>query len=355
MRKALAALACLMLPLLAASQRLVTGAERLMALDSLPAGRVAVVANQTSVAGGAHLVDTLLACGVRVAKIFCPEHGFRGTVEAGVKVQSGVDHRTGLPLVSLYGNNKKPTPGQMQGVDAVVFDLQDVGCRFYTYLSTLHYVMEACAEAGVPLTVLDRPNPNCGYVDGPVLDTSRCRSFVGMHPVPVVYGMTIGEYAMMVNGEGWLEGGARCDLRVVAMEGYRRDSAYALPIAPSPNLRTSHAVALYPSLCLLEGTRCGVGRGTAWPFEIATLPGDTLDLRAEAAPGRFTLRYVMEMHRRAKRGQFFLRNNFFDLLAGTPDLRAQLEDGLDEESIHAGWQQGLEQFMAIRSKYLIYK
>ena len=333
-----------------------TGAEMLTeSLSEHPFlnSRVAVVANQTSLVGSSHLVDTLLAAHVEVKKIFCPEHGFRGQAEAGARVDNSSDPRTGLPIVSLYGKNKKPTPEQMADVDMVIFDLQDVGCRFYTYLSTLHYVMEACAEAHLPLIVLDRPNPNGHYVDGPVLEPSQ-RSFVGMHPVPVVYGMTIGEYAQMINGEGWLANHARCDLSVVKMEGYRRDSVYALPVAPSPNLRNAHAIALYPSLCLLEGTTVSVGRGTPWPFEVIGNGSDTLDLRQEVAPACFTLRYVREMMNRTPKGQFFLKNNFFDKLAGTSTLRRQLLEGLSDEQIRASWQAGLDQFKTIRNKYLLY-
>ncbi|MBQ9417455.1 MAG: DUF1343 domain-containing protein [Bacteroidales bacterium] len=340
------------------SSPLRTGAEELLSHGdaNFALARVAVVGNQTSMVGHTHLVDTLLASGIHVVKIFCPEHGFRGTAEAGARVDDGVDPATGIPIVSLYGKNKKPTAEQMRGVDRVLFDLQDVGCRFYTYLSTLHYVMEACAEADVPLTVLDRPNPNGHYVDGPVLDTGCCRSFVGMHPVPVVYGMTIGEYARMINGEGWLKGGIRCRLTVVPMQGYRRDSTgYQLPIAPSPNLRNAHAVALYPSLCLFEGTHCGVGRGTGFPFEWVTYQADTLDLRDEVPPQSFSLKYLIEMHRRVPQGQFFLGNSFFDRLAGTTALRLQLEQGESEETIRASWQPALEEFKAMRKKYLIYK
>ena len=332
-----------------------TGAEVLMK-QQLPAGHVAVVGNQTSIVGNTHLVDTLIASGVNVAKIFCPEHGFRGTAAAGAKVDNSTDPKTGLPIISLYGKNKKPTPEQMENVDVVLFDLQDVGCRFYTYISTLHYVMEACAEAGIPLVVLDRPNPNGHYVDGPVLDTAHYRSFVGMHPVPVVYGMTIGEYAQMINGEGWLKGGMKCRLTVVPMDGYKRDSVgYVLPVPPSPNLRTTHAVALYPSLCLFEGTNCGVGRGTDWPFEWVTYEKDTLDLRQEKAPAAFSLRYLMEMYRRVPKGKFFLKSNFFEKLAGTTELRHQIEAGMDENDIRATWQPGLERFKEIRKKYLIYQ
>ncbi len=372
-----------------------TGAEQLMAIINHPTestadmvqdlrnrngGGVAVVGNQTSIVDGIHLVDTLLACGVNVTKIFCPEHGFRGTAAAGAHIDNSTDPKTGLPIVSLYGKNKKPTPEQMADVDYVVFDLQDVGCRFYTYLSTLHYVMEACAERGIPLMVLDRPNPNGYMLDGPVLDTATCRSFVGMHPVPVVYGMTIGEYAQMINGEGWLRPDAdrmpegrrdacvpsgqagrlrsQCDLTVVPMQGYDRHGFYQLPVAPSPNLRTAHAVALYPSLCFFEGTHCGVGRGTDWPFEWVTYGTDTLDLRSysvgEENPDLIDLWPLMEMYRRVPQGKFFLKSNFFEKLAGTTELRKQIEAGMSEEEIRATWQPGLDEFRKIREKYLIY-
>jgi len=371
-----------------------TGAEQLMEIINHPTesttdmvqdlrnrnGGVAVVGNQTSIVGSTHLVDTLLACGVNVTKIFCPEHGFRGTAAAGAHIDNSTDPKTGLPIVSLYGKNKKPTPEQMADVDYVVFDLQDVGCRFYTYLSTLHYVMEACAERGIPLMVLDRPNPNGYMLDGPVLDTATCRSFVGMHPVPVVYGMTIGEYAQMINGEGWLRPDAdrmpegrrdacvpsgqagrlrsQCDLTVVPMQGYDRHGFYQLPVAPSPNLRTAHAVALYPSLCFFEGTHCGVGRGTDWPFEWVTYGTDTLDLRSysvgEENPDLIDLWPLMEMYRRVPQGKFFLKSNFFEKLAGTTELRKQIEAGMSEEEIRATWQPGLDEFRKTREKYLIY-
>lgn len=322
---------------------------------ALSGHRIAIVGNQTSVVGERHLVDSLLASKYNVVKIFCPEHGFRGTAAAGAKVDNSVDPKTGLPIISLYGKNKKPTQEQLKDVDVVLFDLQDVGCRFYTYISTLHYVMEACAESRIPLVVLDRPNPNGHYVDGPVLDTARYRSFVGMHPVPVVYGLTIGEYAQMINGEGWLKGRMKCDLTVVPMQGYRRDSVgYQLPVAPSPNLRNSHAIALYPSLCLFEGTNCGVGRGTDWPFEIVTYGKDTLNLRQETAPAAFSMRYLMEMYKRVPKGSFFQKSNFFEKLAGNGDLRKQIESGISEEAIRATWEPSLSEYKKIRSKYLIY-
>ena len=360
-----------------------TGAEVMMGFVGtgwLDGKRVAVVGNQTSVVEGIHLVDTLLAKGIRVSKIFCPEHGFRGTAAAGARIDNDIDPKTGLPIISLYGKNKKPSAEQLTDVDVVLFDLQDVGCRFYTYISTLHYVMEACAENNVPLVVLDRPNPNGHYVDGPVLDTAHYRSFVGMHPVPVVYGMTIGEYAQMINGEGWLKptpdpsqggeekcdrgsrpllggvrGGLQCDLTVVPMQGYKRDSVgYVLPVPPSPNLRTVQAIALYPSLCYFEGTSCGVGRGTDYPFEWVTYGDDTLDLRQYETTDAIDLWPLMEMYRRVPQGKFFLRSNFFDKLAGTRQLRMQLEQGLSEEEIRATWQPGLDKFKKTREKYLIY-
>lgn len=346
-----------------------TGAENLWGHEVFPSmflfreggykGRTAVVANQTSVVGATHLVDTLLRAGVNVTKIFCPEHGFRGTAAAGAKVDNSTDPKTGLPIISLYGKNKKPSPEQMKDIDAVIFDLQDVGCRFYTYLSTLHYVMEACAERGIPLIVLDRPNPNGHMIDGPVLDTATCRSFVGLHPVPVVYGMTIGEYAQMINGEHWLEDGVQCNLTVVPMQGYDRHGFYPLPVPPSPNLRNAHAIALYPSLCLFEGTNCGVGRGTDHPFEWVTYGTDTLDLRSysvgEEAPDLIDLWPLIEMYRRVPQGKFFLKSNFFEKLAGTTELRRQIEAGMDENEIRATWQPGLERFKEIRKKYLIYQ
>ena len=250
-----------------------TGAERMeQYLPLLSGKRVALCGNQTSVVGTTHLVDTLLSRKVNLVKLFCPEHGFRGQAEAGATIASGKDPQTGLPVVSLYGKNKKPSPEQLQGIDILLFDLQDVGCRFYTYISTLHYVMEAAAENGVKVIVLDRPNPNGFYVDGPVLDPAF-KTCVGMHPGPVVYGMTIGEYARMINGEKWLANGVQCDLEVVTLEGYTHRTRYKLPVAPSPNLQTPEAIYLYPSLCFFEGTNISVGRGTEHPFEMYGAPG----------------------------------------------------------------------------------
>ena len=356
-------------------------------LPLLEGKRVAVCGNQTSVVAKTHLVDTLLSRKVNVVKLFCPEHGFRGQAEAGATIASGKDPLTGLPVVSLYGKNKKPTAEQLQGVDVVLFDLQDVGCRFYTYISTLHYVMEAAAENGVKVIVLDRPNPNGFYVDGPVLEP-QYKSFVGMHPVPIVYGMTIGEYARMINGEKWLANGVQCDLTVIKLEGYTHETRYALPVAPSPNLQTAEAIYLYPSLCLFEGTNVSVGRGTDQPFEMYGAPGMQSGdyrftpraipgvsenppfkgqecrgylLHDNAAdnlnnPGRLNLSYLLTAYRNCvDQSSFFLKNNFFDKLAGTDQLHKQLVVGASEEEIRASWEPDLEKFRHIREQYLLYE
>ena len=354
--------------------------------------RIAVVGNQSSLVGEVHLVDTLLSCGVNIVKIFCPEHGFRGKAEAGARVGDENDAKTGLPIVSLYGKNKKPTPEQMKDIDAVIFDLQDVGCRFYTYISTLHYVMEACAERGIPCIVLDRPNPNCHYVDGPVLD-KKYQSFIGMHPVPIVYGLTIGEYATMINGERWLKDSLQCDLIVVPMQNYRRDSSYVLPVAPSPNLQTPQSILLYPSLCLFEGTNISVGRGTETPFEVIGNPnyrttymesenGEEpgkhtsftptpikgvsenppfkgqfcrgLDLSKVQVPAKFDLTYLLWMYNHTPKDSFFKQTNSFEKLAGTDQLRKQIKAGMSEEEIRASWEPALSQYKEIRKKYLLY-
>ena len=363
----------------ALAKRVIVGAERLdQYLLYVQNKTTAVVANQASMVGDKHLVDTLLSLGGNVKYILCPEHGFRGDAEAGEHVKDGIDPSTGLPIISLYGSNKKPKAEQLKGIDQVVFDLQDVGCRFYTYISTLHYVMEYCAENQVPLIVLDRPNPNAGYVDGPVMEKEYC-SFVGMHPgVPVVYGMTIGEYAQMINGEKWLAHGAECQLFVVTLQNYTHQTPYSLPIPPSPNLRTDHAIALYPSLCLFEGTNVSVGRGTRYPFEWVgstsyndpdnyfsfqvktgkATAGHTvyhgLDLRDVEVKPCFDLTYLIKMYQHSNKSTFFLKNNFFEKLAGTAELRKQIVQGVSQEDIRATWQPGLERFRSIREKYLLY-
>lgn len=367
------------------AQKIEIGAERTTAyFPMLKDNKVGLVGNQTSMVGGTHLLDTLLHSGIEVCRIFCPEHGFRGEAEAGTRVGNSIDRATGVPIVSLYGNNKKPLPAQLADIDIVVFDIQDVGARFYTYISTLHYVMEACAENGVPLLVLDRPNPNGFYVDGPVLDTSL-RSFVGMHPVPVVHGMTIGEYARMINGEQWLKNGAQCQLTVIPMLNYTHDSLYHLPIAPSPNLQTDNAILLYPSLCFFEGTTISVGRGTPMPFEVVGCPsysnksfsfvpkpikgvsnnplhnGKTCygnDLQKAGAEivrnKRLNLSYLITLYQKSDKNAFFLKNNFFEKLAGTRNLRKQIKAGMTEAAIRQSWEPALSEYKQMRKKYLLY-
>lgn len=354
-------------------------------LPLLAQRRIAVVTNATGRVGPTHLVDTLLASGVQVVKVFAPEHGFRGDADAGEHVKDQRDARTGLPLVSLYGANKKPGAAQLTDVDLVLFDIQDVGVRFYTYISTLHYVMEACAELGKPVVVLDRPNPNGHYVDGPVLELAF-RSFVGMHPVPLVHGMTVGEFAEMINGEGWLKDGVRCKLTVVPCTGYDHTMPYVLPVRPSPNLPNAAAIALYPSLGLFEGTVVSVGRGTDRPFQCIgypasrmgdfrftphSLPGakdpphlnkecrgfDLVELgqREAYAVRRIQLHWLIALYQDAtdKEG-FFLANKFFDKLAGTDAVRKAVIAGRSEEEIRALWAPGVQRFIPVRAKYLRY-
>lgn len=343
--------------------------------------RVGVVGNQTSIIGETHLVDTLLSLGIDVRKIYTPEHGFRGTADAGAKVNSGKDERTSLPIVSLYGKNKKPTPEMLQGIDIILFDLQDVGVRFYTYISTMTYVMEAAAENNLPVIVLDRPNPNGFYVDGPILKPEN-QSFVGMHQVPVVYGMTIGEYAKMVNGEGWLKNGIHCDLTVIPINNYNRNAIYELPVKPSPNLPNWESVYLYPTLCFFEGTIVSVGRGTETPFQIyghpdmrgsytftpkstsgATKPllegqrcrGENLvDFAYDYArnANQLHLEWVIEAYQQLKDKGFF--NNFFVKLSGDKQLQRDIESGKSANEIHASWRDDIDIFKVIRTKYLLY-
>lgn len=359
------------------------GNERMsLYLDSLRGRRVAIVANQSSLIGNRHLVDTLLALGIQIQKVFAPEHGFRGTADAGEKIWSHTDPVTGLPIVSLYGNNKKPRPDQLWDVDIVLFDIQDVGVRFYTYISTLHYVMEACAENKKPLIVLDRPNPNAHYVDGPVREPEHT-SFIGMHPVPIVYGMTIGEYALMINGEYWLHNNVVCQLYIVPCNNYNHKVKYEIPIPPSPNLKTDLAITLYPSLCFFEATTVSVGRGTARPFEMyghpmfkktdySFMPVSTsgakqplwenmqcngYDLANVQRKRAYEINLNWLLNARDQLGdslRFIDQRNFFDRLAGTSDLRQQLAEGCTAKEIKATWKPGLDKFLAIRGKYLIY-
>ncbi len=361
----------------------VLGVERLhLFTDSLVNKRIAVVGNQTSVVGNVHLVDSLLGMGLNVVKVFAPEHGFRGQADAGEKVHSTIDEKTGIPLISLYGNNKKPTTEQLSDVDIVIYDIQDVGVRFYTYISTLHYVMESCAENKKPLVVLDRPNPNGHYIDGPIREPQH-RSFVGMHPVPIVYGMTIGEYAMMINGEQWLADSLVCNLWVIPCKNYTHKTKYTLPVPPSPNLRSDLAITFYPSLCMFEATTVSVGRGTEWPFEVyghprfpeldfcftpVPMPGAKSPLHEnklcygfDLANGHQRRKYEINLNYLIKAKEllgdslaFITQTGFFDRLAGTSQLREQIMNGWSAKEIRETWKPGLEQFKATRKKYLLY-
>ncbi|MDR2912544.1 MAG: DUF1343 domain-containing protein [Alistipes sp.] len=343
------------------SARVVVGAGRMGEyLPMLEGRRVGVVTNHTGVLDGRHLVDTLLARGVRIEAIFAPEHGFRGTAVAGEHVDDSRDAATGLPVISLYGANRKPRAADFKRYDVIVFDIQDVGCRFYTYLSTMYYVMETCAETGVPLVVLDRPNPNGMYVDGPILDVSKHRSFVGMLPVPVVHGMTLGELARMINGEGWLAGGVQCELTVVACEDYKRDMRYVLPVAPSPGLPNMRAVLLYPSLCYFEATKVDLGRGGEASFQLLTYPdGTTVDLRSAPSDdavisGGIDLKYLTEAFRAIGGGEKFL-SSFFELLMGVDWVRPMIEAGRPAAEIEARWADDVARFTEQRRPYLIYE
>jgi uncharacterized protein YbbC (DUF1343 family) len=345
---------------------------------------VALLVNQTSTIGETHLVDSLHQLGVNIKAIFAPEHGFRGEADAGEKITDGRDPRTHIPIISIYGKNKKPSAAQLEGIDVVVFDIQDVGARFYTYISSMHYVMEACAENNVDFLVLDRPNPNGHYVDGPVLDPTF-RSFVGMHPVPVVHGMTVGEYAQMVNGEGWLKDGKKCRLDVVLCKNYNHKKFYELPIKPSPNLPNIRSIYLYPSLCFFEGTTASVGRGTTTQFQVYGHPDFSkgeYTFTPESMPGAkypkhqgevcqgynlsetpvrqlqkqasLDLSYLINFYQSMPNQSDFF-NNFFDKLAGTDQLRRQIQAGEDEVSIRASWSEGLAKYEEMREGYLLYR
>ncbi|WP_088330147.1 DUF1343 domain-containing protein [Lacimicrobium sp. SS2-24] len=362
-----------------------TGAEQTQAyLPLLQDKRVGLVVNQTSRVGQQHLVDLLLENQINVQRIFAPEHGFRGDHDAGAKVASGKDSKTGIELYSIYGKTRKPEAQALSDLDVIVFDIQDVGVRFYTYISSMHYMMEAAAEADIPFVVLDRPNPNGDYMDGPVLDLSF-QSFVGMHPIPLVHGMTVGELAQMINAEGWLETDKPVQLEVIPVSGYRRDQVYSLPVKPSPNLPNYVSVRHYPSLGFFEPTVVSIGRGTDFPFQVIghqhialsegepfhftprSIPGAAthpkfegieikgMDLRNKTATG-LNLGYLVAWHQAFARQQvpFFTNEGFFDKLAGTDRLRKALAAGATEAQIRATWQQDLEAFARARAPYLLY-
>jgi uncharacterized protein YbbC (DUF1343 family) len=356
-----------------------------MYMPLLKGKNIALTVNQTSVIGQVHLLDSLVNSNTNVGivfKVFSPEHGFRGDIAEGMVVKDRVDEKTGIPIISLYGANKKPSPDDLRGIDIMIYDIQDVGVRFYTYISTLHLVMEACAEQDIPVIILDRPNPLGYYVDGPVLEPA-CKSFVGMHPIPVVYGMTAGELARMINGEGWLGKELHCDLTVITCQNYSHHSRYRLPVNPSPNLRSMKAVYLYPSLCFFEGTMMNVGRGTPYPFLVFGHPdypvrdfsytpvdsghnsaplhkgllcfGENLRRLNEDSLSRETeinLSWLIGAYKQMDKTKFF--NSYFENLAGNKALRKQIETGIPANKIRESWEPELEKFRQIRAGYLLY-
>lgn len=372
----------------ATAAHIAVGAERATEyLPLLKGQRVALLVNQTSRIGKTHLADSLKALGVDVRVIFAPEHGFRGDADAGAHVANTIDARTGIPVISLYGKKQKPTADDLKDIDVVVYDIQDVGCRFYTFISTLHYLMESCAAYGKKLIVLDRPDPNGFYIDGPVLDL-KYRSFVGIDALPVVYGLTPGEYAQMARGEQWTDSAAQLDLKVIPCLGYDHSMRYHLPVAPSPNLKNDRAIFLYPSLCFFEGTNVSVGRGTQWPFQVIgspdAEPDSAFSFTPKSTPGAtdplnkgllcrgydlrryrrdlstemhgVNVRYLLRMYALAKnKAKFFSSPDFFDKLAGTDELRKQILAGKTETEIKATWQPGLKAYKEMRKKYLLYK
>jgi len=345
---------------------------------------VAIVANQTSMVGETHLIDTLSGLRINISRIFAPEHGFRELADAGNTIEDGKDPVTGIQIISLYGQHLKPTSDDLKNINVVIFDIQDVGVRFYTYISTLHYVLEACAENNVKCIVLDRPNPNGFYYDGNIADTVY-RSFVGMDPVPVVHGMTVGEYARMLNGEGWLKNSVKCDLTVIKCKNYTHNTMYELPVKPSPNLPNQTSIYLYPSICFFEGTSFSLGRGTSYPFQVfgsPKLPDKGFSFTPASVPGaknppflgikcygtdlrnaikdkvvpspELNLKWVIDAYRSyPEKGDFF--TSYFDVLASGPRLREQIQEGMDSEEIRASWKEGLEKFGKIRAKYLLYE
>lgn len=378
--------------LLSASERfaedILTGAEQPHKYRHFLQGkRLGLVVNHTSLVGKVHLVDTLLRMGQQVQRIFAPEHGFRGDADAGERIAAGKDPDTGIPIASLYGKNKKPTKEQLSDIDLMIFDIQDVGARFYTYTSTMTYVMEACAEQDLPLLVLDRPNPNGHYIDGPILQPEH-RSFIGLHPVPIVHGLTVAEYARMINEEGWLGGGLRCRLYHVECLNYDHRKFYRLPVPPSPNLPNMRSIYLYPSLCLFEGTDVSVGRGTDKQFQVYGSPKATAgdytftpvpkpgakqplhegqrcrgyDLSALSEESLQNLNqinwaYLLQFYSRldaAARNEFFRKDGFFELLTGNQAVRRQIEQGKTQSELRAAWLPDLERYAALRRKYLLY-
>ncbi len=363
---------------------IVVGANQLdKYLTLLKNKNIGIVANQTSVIfkaqGFTHLVDSLNTLNINIKKVFAPEHGFRGKADAGEHITNGKDAKTGIDIISIYGNNKKPSANQLLGLDLVVFDIQDVGARFYTYISSLHYVMEACAENNIPMLILDRPNPNGHYIDGPILEPEH-KSFVGMHPIPIVHGMTIGEYAQMINGQKWLKNGVQCDLEIMSCKNYSKDKTYSLPIKPSPNLPNDVSINLYPSLCFFEGTNVSVGRGTSQQFQIFGSPylNKTeftfipkpnegakhpkhknsvcygYDLSKHTNLNQLNLNWLIQTYHESADSNVPFWTSFFTKLAGTKHLQEQIVNGVAAEDIRATWQKGLYDYNKMRQKYLLY-
>ncbi|MCL2072869.1 MAG: DUF1343 domain-containing protein [Marinilabiliaceae bacterium] len=364
--------------------QIITGAEQTEVwLPYLKNKKVALLVNHTAIVENQHLVDTMLALNIDVRKIFLPEHGFRGDADAGEQIKDGNDKKTGIPLISIYGNSKKPTNAQMKGLDVVVFDIQDVGVRFFTYISSMHYMMEACAENNVQFIIFDRPNPNGDYIDGPILK-KEFSSFVGMHPIPVVHGMTVGELAQMINAEGWLSGNQKCSLIVIPNKNYSHQMHYSVPKKPSPNLPNDLSIRLYPSLCFFEGTEVSIGRGTYFPFQVIGFPDVSFgefsftpvsiagmakqplqegkvcygsDLRnLNPWEQKMTLEFLLEYYKKSNFAPNFIsRERFFNLLAGTDQLLKQIKSGMSENEIRKTWENDLKNFDEKRKKYLLYE
>ncbi len=363
-------------------KEIIVAAEQIdLYFDLIKDKRVALVVNQTAMVKNTHLVDTLLSLGVDIKKVFAPEHGFRGNIDPGDQINNEIDAKTGLPIVSIFGQKLKPSPEDFADIDIVIFDIQDVGVRFFTFISTMHNVMEACAENNKKMIVLDRPNPNGDQVDGPIRK-SGFESFVGMHSIPVVHGLTVGELANMINGEFWLKDSLQCNLTVIPCKNYTHSMLYSLPVKPSPNLPNTLSVRLYPSLCFFEATNFSIGRGTQIPFLIVGFPDPKygtftftpvdiegmqtnplqegklcygIDLRNETLSTKFTLKYVIDFYNKSGLGKdFFTRSSWFNLLAGNSELQQQIIDGKTEEEIKLSWKSDLDEYKKMRKKYLLY-
>ncbi|MDO5036498.1 MAG: DUF1343 domain-containing protein [Porphyromonas sp.] len=385
-QKALLVCTLLLYPLVGSSAQIKVGADKVDQIVQITEGkRVGLATNHTGVLSDSKktlLLDSLISRGVQITKLYSPEHGLRGTADAGAKIESGIDPITKLPIISVYGANRKPKTEHLEGIDVMIYDMQDVGVRFYTYISTLYNLMEACAEHNIPLIVLDRPNPH-DAIDGPMLKDMKFRSFVGIIPVPAVHGLTLGEAAQMINGEGWLVDGIKVDLTVTTVEGWRHGDPYSLPIAPSPNLKSDRAIAMYPTTCFFEGTSWSEGRGTETPFEVVgypdarvgeysftpiSRPGATKpkhqdkvcygpDLRDYPLKRGINLPIIIDAAKKSREAgiDFITRGNFFNLLSGTDQFRKQIEEGWNEAQIRASWESDLNAYKQIRCKYLLYE